>query len=239
MNKVYYNEYDKNKAAALRQLIKDGIISSGDVDDRPIQEVKSNDVKGYTRWHFFAGFGGWDIALQIAGWPANRPISTVSCPCQDYSTSGPKTRQQGQRHLWPYYARIATESGFPEIIGEQVDEAIAAGWTDDAFFDLEEKTTPALRSYSQLTVSRGGLKEAGYTTVPTPLASDYRDRGDINMPSIKRRMVLGKQIHLSMLFKGTPCPFCVSAIQGYGPKFVMSLITALGTLLYQNKPPNL
>jgi hypothetical protein len=50
--------------------------------------------------------------------------------------------------------------------------------------------------------------------LPTPLASDNRDRGDCSMPSIQRRMTIGKQIGLSMLFKGTPCPSCVEGMMG-------------------------
>jgi hypothetical protein len=56
-------------------------------------------------------------------------------------------------------------------------------------------------------------KGAGY--LPTPMASDNRDRGDTTNPSIQRRMHIGKQIGLSMLFKGMPCPSCVEAMMGW------------------------
>lgn len=58
-------------------------------------------------------------------------------------------------------------------------------------------------------------KETEFGLLPTPLASDFRDRGNVGNPSIKRRMLLGKQIHLSMLFKGTPCPMCVASMMGF------------------------
>ena len=32
--KAYYNEYDKKAAAWLRELIADGLIADGDVDER-------------------------------------------------------------------------------------------------------------------------------------------------------------------------------------------------------------
>lgn len=51
--------------------------------------------------------------------------------------------------------------------------------------------------------------------LPTPLASDCRDRGDCSMPSIQRRMRIGKQVGLSTLFKGTPCPSCVEGMMGF------------------------
>jgi hypothetical protein len=55
----------------------------------------------------------------------------------------------------------------------------------------------------------------GSGSLPTPQASDSRDRGDISNPSIQRRMRLGKQTHLSHRFKGTPCPTCVEGMMGF------------------------
>lgn len=56
-----------------------------------------------------------------------------------YSTAGPKTRQSGSRHLWPTWDWLIEEYKPAEIFGEQVDAAIAAGWLDDVFHDLENK----------------------------------------------------------------------------------------------------
>ena len=50
--------------------------------------------------------------------------------------------------------------------------------------------------------------------LPTPLASDNRDRGDLSNPSIQRRKRIGKQIGFSMLFKGKPCPLCAEGTMG-------------------------
>lgn len=49
----------------------------------------------------------------------------------------------------------------------------------------------------------------------TPLASDVRDRGDVDMPSIKRRFAIGKQVSLSALFKGAQCPSCAEIIMAW------------------------
>jgi DNA (cytosine-5)-methyltransferase 1 len=38
---AYYNENDPFMAAWLRQLVKDGLIAPGEVDDRDIQQVAS------------------------------------------------------------------------------------------------------------------------------------------------------------------------------------------------------
>ena len=84
----YYNEFEPKAAAALKQLISDGLIPRGNVDDRSITEIRADELKGYTQCHFFAGIGGWSRALELAGWPADRPVWTGSCPCQPFSTAG-------------------------------------------------------------------------------------------------------------------------------------------------------
>ncbi len=66
--------------------------------------------------------------------------------------------------------------------------------------------------------------------LPTPMASDNRNRGSINKtPSVTRRMNSGKQIGLSMLFDGKPCPFCVAAMMGYPQEWVRCAVKALET----------
>jgi len=72
---AYYNEHDPFAAAWLRELIKDGQITDGVVDERDIQDVQPADLAGFDRCHFFAGIGGWDYALRLAGWPNDRPVS--------------------------------------------------------------------------------------------------------------------------------------------------------------------
>ena len=136
---AYYNEIDPYAAQWLRNLIAAGEIAPGDVDERDIREVQADDLARYTQCHFFAGIGGWPLALRIVGWPDDRPVWTGSCPCQDYSVAGKKARQLGQQNLWPYWDRLIGECEPAEIFGEQVDDAIAAGWLDEVFLDLEEK----------------------------------------------------------------------------------------------------
>ncbi len=134
---AYYNELDPFAAAWLRNLIRGGYIAPGDVDERSITEVQQDDLKGYTQCHFFAGIGGWSYALRLARWPDERPVWTGSCPCQPYSSLGEGRAQQDERHLWPYWFRLIREQNPSIIFGEQVEDAIAYGWMDDAFSDLE------------------------------------------------------------------------------------------------------
>lgn len=51
--------------------------------------------------------------------------------------------------------------------------------------------------------------------LPRPIATDVRARGNFTHPSIQRRLRIGKQIGLSVYFKGAPCPSCVERIMGW------------------------
>ena len=139
----YYNEHDPKAAAWLRELIRRELIPNGIVDERSITEVTSRDLRGYTQCHFFAGIGGWSLALRLAGWLASRPVGTGSCPCQPFSTAGKGLAQEDERHLWPvFFALICAcrDDGQPwanTVFGEQVASAIGHGWLDGISADLE------------------------------------------------------------------------------------------------------
>jgi DNA (cytosine-5)-methyltransferase 1 len=133
----YYNEYDPFAAAWLRELIKDGLIPNGVVDERSIADVKPEDLKGFTQCHFFCGIGGWSRALQIAGWGPDRPVWTGSPPCQPFSSAGNQKGKDDLRHLWPVFFNLIRECKPPTIFGEQVASAIRFGWLDDLQTDLE------------------------------------------------------------------------------------------------------
>jgi DNA (cytosine-5)-methyltransferase 1 len=137
MASTYYNEFDKQKCSMLSQLMKDGHITKGDIDDRSIRDVQPDELKGYTRAHFFAGIGLWDHALNLAGWEEDRPVWTGSCPCQPFSAAGGQKGKDDDRHLWPEWLRLIEKCRPPEIFGEQVANAITKGWLDDVYQGLE------------------------------------------------------------------------------------------------------
>lgn len=133
----YYNEHDPKAAAWLRELITAELIPNGIVDERSITEVTPRDLSGYTQCHFFAGIGGWSYALQLAGWPADRPVWTGSCPCQPFSTAGKGLAQADERHLWPVFFNLIKKCRPEHVFGEQVASAIGHGWLDGISADLE------------------------------------------------------------------------------------------------------
>lgn len=134
---AYYNENDPFAAAWLRNLVEAGRLAKGRVDDRSITEVTADDVRGATRAHFFAGIGGWDLALDLAGWPTDRPVWTGSCPCQPLSDAGAKRGFSDERHLWPVWFELIRAVRPPVIVGEQVASRLGLAWLDLVHADLE------------------------------------------------------------------------------------------------------
>lgn len=162
---AYYNEFDPDAAATLRELIADGLIADGVVDERSIELVQPSDIRGFTQVHLFAGFGIWSLAARLAGWRDDRPLWTASCPCPPFSSAGkvkacpgcggfkpiPHVRRTGaflcslcghewladQRHLWPEVWRLVRDGRPPCVMGEQVASADGRTWLDLVRASLE------------------------------------------------------------------------------------------------------
>ena len=137
MRGSYYNEIDPFAAEMLRNLIKAGHIAPGDVDERSIEDVRPDDLRGYAQCHFFAGVGVWSYALRRAGWPDARPVWTGSCPCQPFSTAGKGAGFADERHLWPHFHWLIEQCRPPIVLGEQVASKDGLAWLDLVSADLE------------------------------------------------------------------------------------------------------
>ncbi|EAW8139827.1 DNA cytosine methyltransferase [Salmonella enterica subsp. enterica serovar Newport] len=134
---AYYNEIDPFAAQWLRNLIAGGHIAPGEVDERSIEDVTPDDLRGFTQCHFFAGIGVWSHSLRLAGWPDDKPVWTGSCPCQPFSAAGKGDGFADERHLWPAFFHLISECRPQHVFGEQVAAGNANAWFDLVQTDLE------------------------------------------------------------------------------------------------------
>lgn len=136
-DQAFYNEIDKDAAAWLRELIAEGHIAPGIVDERSIEDVRPDELAGFTQCHFFAGIGIWSLALRAAGIPDDYPIWSGSCPCQPFSSAGKGDGFDDERHLWPAFHHLISQRRPPAVVGEQVASKNAMPWIDLVHTDLE------------------------------------------------------------------------------------------------------
>lgn len=156
----FYNDFDADVCAWIQGLIDEGLIPPGVVDQRSIADIQPSELSQYVQCHFFAGICGWPLALQLVGWPPDKPVGTGSCPCQPFSDAGKGEGVNDERHLWPAFFKLIVEcrklgQRWTDIIfGEQVASSKVIGpssksskrkagtetqpvWIDGVFDDLE------------------------------------------------------------------------------------------------------
>jgi DNA (cytosine-5)-methyltransferase 1 len=129
---VYFNDNDLNVVQWLRNAFPKGVT-----DERSIKDVKSHDLQSYKRVHLFAGIGGWELALNLAGWKADRSVWTGSCPCQPFSSATQGSGERDKRHLWPEMRRLIAKHLPSTIFGEQVASKAGRVWFSRVRADLE------------------------------------------------------------------------------------------------------
>lgn len=134
---TYYNEWNPYAAEWLRNLIDLDVIAPGVVDERSIADVLPAQLSEYTQCHFFAGIGVWSYALRSAGWPDTRPVWTISCPCQPFSSAGQGEAFSDERHIWPFGHHLIGECRPPIVLGEQVASKDGLAWLDLVQADME------------------------------------------------------------------------------------------------------
>jgi DNA (cytosine-5)-methyltransferase 1 len=134
---AYYNEHDPFAAEWLRRLILWGHIAPGEVDERSIEDVAPDDLRGFTQCHFFAGIGVWSHALRLAGVPDDQSLWTGSCPCQPFSAAGKRGGSADERHLWPAFFHLIEICRPAIVLGEQVASKDGLAWLDLVQADME------------------------------------------------------------------------------------------------------
>ena len=126
--RVFFNEIDTGAADWMCNLQQAGHLPVGPVCTQSIAELNPDQVSGYRRCHFFAGIGGWELALRLASFPEFIRAWTGSCPCQPFSSAGKQKGEADERHLWPEFRRLIADCLPPVIFGEQVASKLGREW---------------------------------------------------------------------------------------------------------------
>ena len=135
--KTYYNEIEPFAVEWLKGLIANGQLPDGDIDTRSIADVQPSDLDGYADCHFFAGIGGWALALRRVG-VEGQGIWTGSCPCQPFSSAGKQKGFSDERHLWPEFHRLIAECRPAAVFGEQVASPLGRTWLATVRSEMED-----------------------------------------------------------------------------------------------------
>lgn len=135
----WYNEIDSYCVAWLRALVAADELPAGTIDARPIETLSADDVSGRGHRHFFAGIGGWPLALRLAGVPDDATVWSGSCPCQPFAHVSRRTNRgfDDPRHLWPAWHRLIDQCRPPVVVGEQVASVDGVLWFAHVQADLE------------------------------------------------------------------------------------------------------
>ena len=132
-----YNEIDPYCAQWLRNLIAEGHIPPGVVDERSIEDLEPEYVGRFVQFHAFCGLGGWPLAFRMAGIPPTRRAWTGSAPCQPFSSAGKGAGFADERHLWPAFDWLIGQCRPDLVLGEQVEGPAGRQWLDLVATDLE------------------------------------------------------------------------------------------------------
>lgn len=223
---VYYNENNPFCAQWLRNLIAAGHLPAGDVDDRSIEDVEPADVAGYVQCHWFAGVGGWPLALRLAGVSPTAKVWTGSPPCQQNSNAaavhgrrtGLRGHQSGLAGKWLELVAACTppasisrtspasSRGLPK--SRAVWRALAIAWPN-----------PNDRLRVLVHIMNAG--ECGL--LPTVVARDYRSPGDPDHP---RHLQTRGQPLPEVLGLRLPADFA-RWMMGFPPEWAQCMPTAM------------
>jgi DNA (cytosine-5)-methyltransferase 1 len=179
----YYNEFDSYPAAWIRNLKAAGHLPAGLVDERSIVDVQSKDLEGVRQAHFFAGIGGWPLALKLADWPEDQEVWTGSCPCQPFSVAGGRKGTKDKRHLWPDFFRLIRECRPSVVFGEQVASKDGRNWLAGVRADMEGVGYEV--GAADLCAASAGEEDEGWFLRG---GSIYRERALVGAPHIRQRL---------------------------------------------------
>ena len=168
---AYYNEIDPFSAAWLRELIKSKLIADGEVDERSIEDVTANDLRGFTQCHFFAGIGVWSHALRCAGWPGSTRLT-------DHARANLSARQAKEKGLmtsgtFGRRGSISSKSADLQLfLANRLKPQLERAGSTLFKMTWKESATPAGRSLFRLAASGLRTSDKDCTSWGSPRATD-------------------------------------------------------------------
>lgn len=133
---ILYTDIDPFCCKVLRARVSDGGLPYGDVLEKDIREIDSNDLEGYRQIHLFAGIGGFGLAQKWSGFDGD--LVTGGFPCQDISVAGRGEGIEGSRSgLWSEMSRIIGLIRPRYVLVENVSALLSRG-LDRVLGDLSQ-----------------------------------------------------------------------------------------------------
>lgn len=130
---------------------------------------------------------------------------------------------------------------------ESIEEMNSMAYRAAASKKAKHFPTPTVTSGAQVAWDKtpgqtGCTTLAGFVKYwPTPNATDCRDRGNLSMPSVRRRVEIGKQLNLSMVVSrdsGALSPAWVEWLMGWPIGFTVSRHWATGKSRSKRRSPS-
>jgi DNA (cytosine-5)-methyltransferase 1 len=186
MSAAAYQRIDPFAAQWLRNLIAAGHIAPGEVDERSIEDVTPDDLRGFTQCHFFAGIGVWSHSSAS---PDGLTIARSGLAPARASLSA---RRQGdgfadERHLWPHFFHLISERRPQHVFGEQVASGNANTWFDLVKQTWKDWDTPSGLCRLRQRASARRTSESGPTGWPTPQVNYITNATTVQMSSDGRK----------------------------------------------------
>jgi hypothetical protein len=182
----YYNEWEPFAGEWLKELIKDGLIPDGTVDNRSIADVEPSDLKGFTQCHFFAGIGGWSRALELARWSPERPVWTGAHRANLFQQRG-TTLAKTMNDISGLSSSISSASAaLQQSLESRLRQQLDLDGLTIYKLTWRHKVTPQRRSYCHLAASALRTKEKDSSSWPTPSVRDYKDTGNLDKSRFRK-----------------------------------------------------